>query len=282
MSSCARSARAPARPRPRGAARRPTAQADTETNDEKRKARYQETDAREDLLPGQPLSERSEGGSRADQENRTPGAPRRARRRARRASRRRARPPHASCAAPVWSPAASRALGALPLGSVRKAEAGRRRRRRARSRSARTSAPIARSAAPSSPKCRTASGSARSRAGISPINRGSHCAKGAAVRELVHGDRRLKYPMKLVDGQWTADLLGHGDQRDRRQAAGDPREVRRRIRSTGSARRSSPTKAPICSASSRPSGAPTTSTIRRASATRPPSPASPIPGATAR
>jgi formate dehydrogenase major subunit len=36
----------------------------------------------------------------------------------------------------------------------------------------------------------------------SPINRGTHCAKGAAVRELVHGDRRLKYPLKLVDGQW--------------------------------------------------------------------------------
>ena len=36
----------------------------------------------------------------------------------------------------------------------------------------------------------------------SPINRGSHCAKGAATRELVHGDRRLRYPMKLVDGQW--------------------------------------------------------------------------------
>ena len=36
----------------------------------------------------------------------------------------------------------------------------------------------------------------------SPINRGSHCAKGAAVRELVHGDRRLKWPMKLVNGEW--------------------------------------------------------------------------------
>jgi anaerobic selenocysteine-containing dehydrogenase len=35
------------------------------------------------------------------------------------------------------------------------------------------------------------------------INRGSHCAKGAAAREIVHGDRRLKYPMKLVNGQWT-------------------------------------------------------------------------------
>jgi formate dehydrogenase major subunit len=37
----------------------------------------------------------------------------------------------------------------------------------------------------------------------SPLNRGSHCAKGASVRELVHGDRRLRYPMKLVNGQWT-------------------------------------------------------------------------------
>src|SRR3546814_13256100 len=36
----------------------------------------------------------------------------------------------------------------------------------------------------------------------SPINRGSHCVKGASVRELVHSDRRLKYPLKLVDGQW--------------------------------------------------------------------------------
>jgi len=36
----------------------------------------------------------------------------------------------------------------------------------------------------------------------SPFNRGSHCAKGASVRELVHSDRRLKYPMKLVSGQW--------------------------------------------------------------------------------
>ena len=37
----------------------------------------------------------------------------------------------------------------------------------------------------------------------SPINRGSHCAKGAATREVVHGDRRLRYPTKLVNGQWT-------------------------------------------------------------------------------
>jgi formate dehydrogenase major subunit len=37
----------------------------------------------------------------------------------------------------------------------------------------------------------------------SPINRGSHCAKGASVRELVMGERRLKYPLKLVKGEWT-------------------------------------------------------------------------------
>jgi formate dehydrogenase major subunit len=37
----------------------------------------------------------------------------------------------------------------------------------------------------------------------SPINRGSHCAKGASVRELVSGERRLKYPMKLSDGKWN-------------------------------------------------------------------------------
>jgi formate dehydrogenase major subunit len=36
----------------------------------------------------------------------------------------------------------------------------------------------------------------------SPINRGSHCAKGAATRELTHGERRLRYPMKLAGGQW--------------------------------------------------------------------------------
>ncbi len=36
----------------------------------------------------------------------------------------------------------------------------------------------------------------------SPFNIGAHCAKGAAVREHAHGERRLKYPMKLVAGKW--------------------------------------------------------------------------------
>ncbi len=35
-----------------------------------------------------------------------------------------------------------------------------------------------------------------------PFNAGGHCAKGAALREHGHGERRLKYPMKLVDGKW--------------------------------------------------------------------------------
>ncbi|MGL6123379.1 MAG: formate dehydrogenase subunit alpha [Shewanella sp.] len=35
-----------------------------------------------------------------------------------------------------------------------------------------------------------------------PFNAGGHCAKGAALREHGHGEKRLKYPMKLVDGQW--------------------------------------------------------------------------------
>ncbi len=36
----------------------------------------------------------------------------------------------------------------------------------------------------------------------SPINLGAHCAKGASVREHAIGERRLKYPMKLVGGKW--------------------------------------------------------------------------------
>jgi formate dehydrogenase major subunit len=36
----------------------------------------------------------------------------------------------------------------------------------------------------------------------SPFNLGAHCAKGASVREHAHGERRLKYPVKLEGGQW--------------------------------------------------------------------------------
>jgi formate dehydrogenase major subunit len=37
----------------------------------------------------------------------------------------------------------------------------------------------------------------------SPFNLGAHCAKGASVREMTHGERRLKNPTKLVNGKWT-------------------------------------------------------------------------------
>ena len=95
------------------------------------------------------------------------------------------------------------AVGALQLGSMRKAEAG---------------PPPARGAAVTLRKniCTHCSVGCTVMAEVSngvwvgqepgwdsPINRGSHCAKGAATRELVHGDRRLRYPMKMVNGQWT-------------------------------------------------------------------------------
>ena len=51
----------------------------------------------------------------------------------------------------------------------------------------------------------------------SPFNLGAHCAKGAAVREHAHGERRLKYPMKMVDGKyvrisWDEAINEIGDQ----------------------------------------------------------------------
>ena len=94
-------------------------------------------------------------------------------------------------------------LGALPLTSVRKAQAG---------------PPPAKGAAVTIRKsiCTHCSVGCTVTAEVSngvwigqepswdsPINRGSHCAKGASVRELVMGERRLKYPMKLSNGQWT-------------------------------------------------------------------------------
>lgn len=36
----------------------------------------------------------------------------------------------------------------------------------------------------------------------SPINLGAHCAKGASVREHGHGEYRLRYPMKLINGKY--------------------------------------------------------------------------------
>ncbi|WP_028117064.1 formate dehydrogenase subunit alpha [Ferrimonas senticii] len=35
-----------------------------------------------------------------------------------------------------------------------------------------------------------------------PINRGSHCAKGASLIHHTHSEKRVKYPMKLSGGKW--------------------------------------------------------------------------------
>jgi formate dehydrogenase major subunit len=37
----------------------------------------------------------------------------------------------------------------------------------------------------------------------SPFSLGGHCAKGASVRDHAIGERRLRYPTKLVNGKWT-------------------------------------------------------------------------------
>ena len=115
----------------------------------------------------------------------------------------------------------------------------------------------------------------------SPINRGSHCCKGAAVRDDVLSERRLRYPMKLVNGAWTRISWDQAI-----DEIGDKlMEIRAKSglsRSTGSARRSSPTRPPISTVSLPRSGEPTIPIIRRASAIRRRSPAWPIPGATAR
>ena len=116
----------------------------------------------------------------------------------------------------------------------------------------------------------------------SPINLGAHCAKGAAVREHAHGERRLKYPMKLVDGKWQRISWDAGDQRDRRPAARDPRAVGPGLGVLAELAARSPTSRAICIASSARSGAPTTPTTRRGSVIRPRSRVSPTPGATAR
>ena len=99
------------------------------------------------------------------------------------------------------------AIGALPLTTVRKAEAAGRRMPPAPL-SARASARIVRSAAPSPPKSSNGVWVGQEPSWDSPINRGSHCAKGASVRELVLGERRLKYPMKLTNGQWQRVSVG--------------------------------------------------------------------------
>ena len=117
----------------------------------------------------------------------------------------------------------------------------------------------------------------------SPLNLGAHCAKGASVREhgITHDSHRLKYPMKLEGGKWKRCPGTRRTTRSRRRCSTSARRAGP-TRSSSSAPRSTTTSRPCCSGSGCRSGARTTPTTRRASATRPPSPASPRPGATAR
>jgi formate dehydrogenase major subunit len=62
----------------------------------------------------------------------------------------------------------------------------------------------------------------------SPFNLGAHCAKGAAVREHAHGERRLRYPMKRENGEWVRlsweqaiDEIGDGMMKIREESGPD-------------------------------------------------------------
>src|SRR3981081_4712418 len=65
------------------------------------------------------------------------------------------------------------------------------------------SARIARSAVRSLPRSPMACGSARSRTTTAPSIGGRLPARCAAVRDDVLSQRRLRYPVKLVNGKWT-------------------------------------------------------------------------------
>ena len=64
----------------------------------------------------------------------------------------------------------------------------------------------------------------------SPINLGAHCAKGAAIREHGHGEHRLRYPMKLVNGKyqrisWDVALQEIADKMNELRKASGPDSV---------------------------------------------------------
>ncbi|PRD69931.1 formate dehydrogenase [Malikia spinosa] len=64
----------------------------------------------------------------------------------------------------------------------------------------------------------------------SPINLGAHCAKGASLREHGHGEYRLRYPMKLVNGKyqrisWDQALTEISDRMKALRAASGPDSV---------------------------------------------------------
>jgi formate dehydrogenase major subunit len=113
----------------------------------------------------------------------------------------------------------------------------------------------------------------------SPLNLGAHCAKGASVRE--HGihehSMRLKSPMKLVNGKyqkisWETAINEIGDRMLALKKESGPDAVFW-VGSSKHSNEQSATSSRTCCASSCRTGAPTTATTRRGSATRRRSPA---------
>jgi len=117
----------------------------------------------------------------------------------------------------------------------------------------------------------------------SPLNLGAHCAKGASVREhgMTQDSHRLKYPMKLVGGKWQKitwdqayDEISKKLLDIRKESGPDAFFV------VGSSKHNNEQAELLCKwVRLWGSNTPTT---RRASATRPPFPAWPRRGATAR
>ena len=202
------------------------ANADTENNDEKRKARYKEIRSREDLLPRQPVSELREA-RRADQENRTPGPPRRASPRPSPVKPRAGSIAAPSCAAPASPPADSprsaRCRSPASARRSRRLDGDRRRHhpqehlhallgrlhRHRRSRQRRVGRPGAGLGFADQPRL--------------ALRQGRRDARTGARRPPpALSDEARERPM-------DPHLVGRRDQRDRRQADGDPRQVRRRF-----------------------------------------------------
>ena len=213
--------------------------------------------------------------------NRTSGTPRHARRSACQPHQRRSRSPHLP--APLRSRGRRARRDRRAAACERAQGGGRRIDRPARARpSARTSARIARSAARVIAEVENGVWVGQEPAWDSAdqprlaLRQGRGDARAGARRPPPEiSDEARGRPV-------DQDFLGHGDQRDRRQADGDPRQVGAGFGLLAGLGQVHQRRRPISIASSRRSGEPTTPTTRRASVIPPRSPASPIPGATAR
>ena len=119
----------------------------------------------------------------------------------------------------------------------------------ARSKSNAPSAPTARWVARSMRWWKTVSGCAKKPVFDSPINLGAHCAKGAALREHGHGEYRLRYPMKLVNGKYERISWDTALDRNQRQDVGAAQSQRSQTAFTSWVLPSTTTSKPICCAS---------------------------------